>query len=167
MNHLMIGSVHYWSRGLEISLRTDVFICIYFSSPSYCALLISERHKMIFWSIKLQIGNRKAMLDAGQDNIFIDICLEVVARNIGFGRCLNTAGFSNLEAKFNARINKNYCRLHLKTKWNSLGYNNGTWKRINLNAFGLKGDPTSGSTWWWLVRWVRNSMIYSSSNIFA
>ena len=46
----------------------------------------------------------KAMWDAGQDNIFIDICLEeVVARNIGFGRCLNTVGFSNLEAKFNAR----------------------------------------------------------------
>ena len=40
------------------------------------------------------------------------------------------------------------------------------WKRMNLNVFGLKRDPTSGSTcWWWLVRWVRNSMIYSSSNI--
>jgi hypothetical protein len=39
-------------------------------------------------------------------------------------------------------------------------------KRMNLNVFGLKRDPTSGSTcWWWLVRWVRNSMIYSSSNI--
>ena len=40
------------------------------------------------------------------------------------------------------------------------------WKRMNLNVFGLKRDPTSGSNcWWWLVRWVRNSMIYSSSNI--
>lgn len=126
MNHLMIGSVHYWICGLEISLRTDVFICIYFSSPSYCVLLISERHKMICCSIKLQMENSKAMWDAGQDNIFIDICLEeVVARNIGFRRCLNTVGFSNLEAKFNAHINKNYCRLHLKTKWNSLGYNYG------------------------------------------
>jgi hypothetical protein len=49
--------------------------------------------------------NNKAMWDAGQDNIFIDICLEeIVARNIGFGRCLNTVGFSNLEAKFNAQI---------------------------------------------------------------
>ncbi|KAG8377600.1 hypothetical protein BUALT_Bualt08G0049900 [Buddleja alternifolia] len=109
-------------------------------------------------SIRRQRGKNvetteKASWDLRTTEIFIKICVEELLAGNRPGSHFNKTGWDNLVRKFTTSTNRNYTRIQLKNRWDSLKKEWGIWKRLLRGESGLgwnneKGTIEATPDWW-------------------
>ncbi|XP_019248402.1 PREDICTED: L10-interacting MYB domain-containing protein-like [Nicotiana attenuata] len=86
----------------------------------------------------LDNNSEKAEWDAETTELFLNICVEEILAGTRPGTHFSRLGWSNLVQKFNDKTGRNYDKVKLKNKWDSL---KGTWKEWDT-LVGKCNDPT-------------------------
>ena len=96
--------------------------------------------------------------------MFLDVCIEEINANNRPVQVLTKHGYASLIKKFNERTKRNYNKVQMKNRWETLKKDYTVWKGLLQHASGLGIDPIThtiaASDDWWENE-IQVMMIYS------